>query len=215
MTQPTKPIEPIIGTDRLKRPLTEAERAYAEHLLRAHDFEGARRTALKFAYSLTHNIDRSKEIVGRASLRLVRQGWDPNKVTLVRAMCRFTWSEFTHLKEETAAAKAAEERYLKELEATEGLHSPSVEEYMERLDAERREEARAMACIAELRAAFVAAKDDVNLIWLELSLEEIDDPAAMAKRSGRDVKEFYRAADRRKRHVRRLAGAPDGGKDQE
>jgi hypothetical protein len=214
MTQP-KPIDPIIGTDELERPFTEAERDYAQHLLHAHDFPGARRVALKFAYSLTHNIDRAKEVVGRASLRLVRQGWDPNKVTLVRAMCRFTWSEFTHLKDETKAAKAAEERYLKELEATEGLHSQSVEESMERLDAERREEARAMARIAELRAAFVEADDAVNLIWLEMSLEGVEDPNAMAQRSGRDVKEFYRATDRRKRHVRRLAGAPDGGKDQE
>jgi hypothetical protein len=215
MTQPTKPIEPIIGTDQLKRPFTEVEREYAEHLLRAHDYAGARRTALKFAYSLTHNIDRSKEIVGRASLRLVRQGWDPNKVTLVRALCRFTWSEFTHLKEETAAAKAAAERYLKELEATDGLHSPSIEEYMDRLDEERREEARAMARMAELRAAFVEAKDEVNLIWMQMSLDGIDDLLEMAKRSGRDVKEFYRATDRRKRHVRRLAGAPEGAEDQE
>jgi hypothetical protein len=45
--------------------------------------------------------------------------------------------------------------------------------------------------------------------------EQIDDLNAMAKRSGRDVKEFYRATDRRKRHVRRLAGSPDGGKDWE
>jgi hypothetical protein len=80
MTQP-KPIDPIIGTDRLERPFTDAERKYCEHLLRAHDYPGARRVALKFAYSLTHNIDRAKEVVGRASLRLVRQGWDPNKST--------------------------------------------------------------------------------------------------------------------------------------
>jgi len=44
----------------------------------------------------------------------------------------------------------------------------------------------------------------VNLDWIKYSLEGIEDLAEMAKLSGRDVKDFYRARDRRVRYVERL-----------
>ena len=50
------------------------------------------------------------------------------------------------------------------------------------------------------------------MLWLDYRLAGVDEPSEMARLSGRDVGEFYRAADRRKRHTERLLAAQGGAK---
>jgi len=136
-------------------------------------------------------------------------------VTLVKCLCRLVWSEHTHEKSETAKTRRAEETFLRE----EGIHSgtatPSAETLALRVEAERRDEERSSAQLDALRVSFTEAKDEVNLLWLDYTVKEITDLSRMALESGRDVQEFYRAADRRKKHVMRLAAAAAGVKYEE
>ena len=194
----------IIGTDKQGRPFTDAEKAHFSGVLRVHDFVGASMVALRFAYKLTRSQQAARDLVGRANLLLVRQGWDPNEVPLVKRLCRLVWCEWSHLNEESEAARRAEESFLTEQQTIEGRNAVSAEEQAVRLEDERQAQERALAKLGKLRDRFLEAKDEVNLIWLELTLQGETDLGAMAERSGRDVKEFYRAADRRKRHVERL-----------
>ena len=64
--------------------------------------------------------------------------------------------------------------------------------------------------IEKLRAIFVKAGDEVNLLWLKLELEGLSDLQQMAAASGRDVADFYAAAKRRKRAVQRLLANEQG-----
>jgi hypothetical protein len=196
----------VVGTDKLGRPFTDEEKKRFGALLRAHDYRGVRLVALRFAYKLCRSRQAAQDLMGRAAVRLVRTGWDPEKVSLLRALCRLVWSEWTHSTEETAAARQAEEGFLREMEAETGGAAPSPEDRAlageRRLDAERQ--------LNELRMAFQKAGDEVNLAWLEYSRQEIDDLQEMARLSNRDVREFYLAADRRKRLVKRLLAAKNG-----
>ena len=199
------PPRDVLGTDRLGRPFTHAEKAYFAALLLEHDFVGASMVGLRFAYKLTHSQQASQDLMGRTNLRLVRWGWNPAEVPLARRICRLVWSEWTHQKTESATARRAEETFLRELEVTEGLSVPSVEQQRRVLEQEREDQARAMARIADLRAVFEEAKDEVNLLWLAYALEEVTDLGEMARRSGRDVRAFYDAARRRERMVELIA----------
>jgi hypothetical protein len=163
--------------------------------------------------------------MGRADLRLVRFGWDPAKVTLVRGLCRLVWSEWTNEGAESAIARRAEEGFIRELEVTEGLKlvparaatvdAPgagkepewavsSHEEQGVALAASAESRAKASAKLEKLRAMFEKAGDEVNLRWLAFELEGVTDLQQMATASRRDVADFYAAAKRRKRAVQRL-----------
>jgi hypothetical protein len=80
------------------------------------------------------------------------------------------------------------------------------------VEQEAAEEAKSAARITKLRAAFVEAGDNVNLFWLEQTLEGKTDLAEMARQSGRDVGEFYNAAKRRARIVARIVAEENGVK---
>ena len=135
-------------------------------------------------------------------------------VTLVKCLCRFVWSEHTHEARENAAMRKARETFLRE----QGVHpgdAPSAEDRITRVETEEQEDARAKQQVDSLRSAFVAAGDDVNLLWLDYRLAGVAEPSEMARRSGRDVGDFYRAADRRKRQTARLLAAQSGAKFEE
>jgi hypothetical protein len=215
LSVPKLAVVTIVGTDRLGRPFTDEEKARASTLLREHDFAGACMIALRFAYRLTHGQEAARDLLGRASERLVRWGWDPSEVPLARRMCRLVWSVWTHEKKESAVARRAEEVFLQREEVDEGRHVPTPEEQALRREQRNEEHARAMAKLEPLRARFEKAGDEVNVLWLDYQLEGIEDPKEMARRSGRAVEEFYRATDRRKRHVRALIAAQNGVKDDE
>jgi hypothetical protein len=203
-----------IGTDALGRPLTNGESRELAALLRKHDFVGASMIALNFAFKRTRNKAAAQDLLGRAQQRLVSQGWNPSAVTLAKCLCRFVWSEHTHQKREDATRRKAEEGFLRE-QGIDHSASPSAEDYALRLAEEQEEEDRARRRTEQLRAAFTQAGDTINLIWLDYYMRGVEEPGVMAQRSGHDVTEFYRAADRRKRLADRLLAADNGDTSEE
>jgi hypothetical protein len=222
----------VIGTDALGRPLVDDEKKRFGALLREHDYPGARLVALRFAYKLTHSLGRAQDLMGRADLRLVRSGWNPRDVPLVKRLCRLVWSEWTHASAEGETARKAEEGFVRELEVTEGLKvappmrpkttdAPAVakapewavpphEHHVTALEAAHESRTKASVKIEKLRAIFEKAGDEVNLLWLKHELEGVSDLQQMAAASGRDVADFYAAAKRRKRAVQRLLANEQG-----
>jgi len=199
-----------VGTDRLGRPLTDPEKNDLTALLRRHDFVGASMVALRFAFKLRRSKAAAQDLQGRANLRLIRLGWDPREVPLVKRLCRLVYSEHTNERSESETARKAEEVFVREHAIQVGRSAPSAEDAAAAIEAEREAAARGRAKLESLRALFTEAKDEVNLVWLNYSLDDIDDLGEMARLSGRDVKDFYLAADRRKRHVRRLLARTPG-----
>lgn len=203
----------FVGTDRLGRGLTNDENKQLARLLREHDFTGASMVALKFAYKLSRGRESARDLVGRTNLRLMRWGWDPADVSLVKRLCRLVWSEFTHQKRETAVARRAEEAFLREhgMDGRAEPRTPSAEDQVIRLEEERAEDARKDKELALLRGKLVefrahldTTRDEVNLLWVGYVEKGVMEPAAMAKDSGRPVTEFYAAARRRNRFVEKL-----------
>jgi hypothetical protein len=189
-------------------PEVAARRARLEERLLQEDIERAMLVALDFAFERTESMPYSRELVRRArTLLWERATWDPEKASLAVYLCGVVRSEETHDARAAATRAAKEAAALDEAEHLGGTRSPSPETLA--LQAEERAQARtaARAQLDELRHAFEEADDDVNLLWLDYRLQDIDEPAEMAALSGRDVKDFYRAADRRKRHVQRLIAA--------
>jgi hypothetical protein len=203
-----------VGTNRLGRPLTAPERKDLASLLRKHDFAGASLVSLRFAFKLRRSRAAAQDLRDRAHVRLVEQGWDPGVVTLVQCLCRFVWSEHENEKRERVAARKAEEVFLRE-QGIDHSAAPSAEDLAVRLDTERQEEERAHERSASLRSAFVQAGDTINQLWLDYWLAGVEEPGEMARLSGHDVSDFYRAADRRKRHVARLLAAESSAKIEE
>jgi hypothetical protein len=203
-----------VGTNALGRPLTAPERKELASLLRKHDFVGASVVSLNFAFKLTRSRPDAQDLRDRANRRLIEQGWDPGMVTLAKCLCRFVWSEHMNGQRERVAARKAEEVFLREQEIDRSA-SPSAEDLAVRLETERWKEEHAAKRVASLRDAFVQAGDKVNQLWLDHWLAGVEEPGEMARLSGRDVSDFYRAADRRKRHVLRLLAAESGAKNEE
>jgi hypothetical protein len=190
--------------------LTDDEKKRFGALLREHDYPDARLVALRFAYGLSGRRVSARDLMGRVDLRLVRQGWDPREVPLVRRLCRLVWSEWTHSTEADDAASRATERYFHELQATEGVSVPSAEQRVVAQEASQRARERAQAQLDKLRAAFVKAGDVINVAWLDAMLDDVTDLQEVAKRLKCEVSELYRATDRRKRLVRRLLAEENG-----
>lgn len=204
-------VDPIVlGTERLGRALSDDERRRLGALLREHDYPGARLIAMRFAFELTHKQSAAQDLMGRVALRLVRLGWDPREVTLPRRLCRLVWSEWTNQASETDTSRRAEEGFLREMEVTEGLVVPSVEQRRTDHETHREKQGHAQRQIDRLRAAFEVAGDAVNILWLDFTVAGEADVQKMARETGRDVGEFYAAAKRRKRTVRRLIAAARG-----
>jgi hypothetical protein len=200
----------VLGTERLGRPFTDDEKRRLGALLAEHDYPGARLVALRFAFRLTRNRERAKDLMGRTDLRLVTYGWDPARVTLVKALCRLVWSEWTHSGPEAESARRAEEGFLREVSG--GMAVPSVEQRAITAETEASRRTKGAAQIEKLRAIFEEQKDEVNLFLLKRALEGENDFAKLAKESGRDVAELYLATKRRRRAVQRLL-ANDRGVD--
>jgi hypothetical protein len=200
----------VLGTDRIGRAFTHEEKRALSAELRKHDYEGARLVALRFAYRLTRDRERARELMDRVDNRLVRLGWDSAAISLPRYLCRLTWSEWTHAVEEQDRALAKEGAFLRDRRAIDGMAAPSVEERAADVEAKTAAEARARAALEKLRAWFEAEGDVVNLIWLDAALQqegELPDAQTLSAQTGRAATEFYAAAKRRKRAVARVLGA--------
>jgi hypothetical protein len=178
-----------------------------ERLLVAHDIDRVLLVVLAFALkNMGVDLTRAKELQRRAYTKLWerRDSWDPAKVSLTAYMCGLVRSENSHDAEKAETRLEHEDAAATEAAALGRAHAPSPEDMaldLERADEDRR---KALGKLEPLRLAFVQAKDKVNLVWLKMSLEGLDTPAEMAERTGIPVREFYLAADRRKRHVERL-----------
>jgi hypothetical protein len=200
----------VLGKDRIGRAFTHEERRALAAELRKHDYEGARLGALRFAYRLTRDPDKARDVMGRVDSRLVRLGWDSAAISLPRYLCRLVWSEWTHTLEVEARVRLAEGTSVGERNATDGEAAPALEQRAIDAETKTAAEARARAAIQKLRAFFETEGDTVNLLWLEAALEQeegLPDPRTLAAQTGRTATEFYAAAKRRKRAVARILGA--------
>jgi hypothetical protein len=199
-----------LGTDRLGRTLTKKESRELEALLRKSGYVDAHIIALAYAHKISHHPERARDLVARAALRLVRQGWEPKEATLRQRMCRLVYSEFMHEVVEDKTRRKAELGFVQGLgDEGKDVTAPREDEAIE-LEVDQRRQAHANARLDELRDWFVKAGDEVNGIWLEHARRGNEDLQEIARSSGRTVEELYLAAKRRKGHVRRLLAAKKG-----
>jgi len=191
---------------RRKSEPTPEQRAAFDELLLAQDLEGARAVAMNYAMKRTgKNEHMARQLVDRAfTILWERCSWDPEKAPLAAMLCGIIRSERSTDARAASKKRENEIEYLTEVETLDGSHAESPEDLLiARRDYEQgRDDAK--AGLERMKAHFVETGDDVNLEWIEYSLQEIDDPSEMAGLSGRDVDEFYRARDRRVRYVERL-----------
>jgi len=206
------PPPPFPGTKKLDRPLTDAEKRDLAKLLRAHDFEGARLIATRFAYRKTYNMARARDLVGAACQALVEYGWDPARVSLIGCLNRFVWRAWTHELREARVQREAEIRFLEEQAKNPGTTSPEkLVEIRQRLDSlARLQRRKAEQALARMRAAFEKAGDEVNLLRMDFEAKGILALDEMARLRGREASEFYIAAKRRKRLILRLRDGEGG-----
>ncbi|HEY2513993.1 MAG TPA: hypothetical protein VGI39_24165, partial [Polyangiaceae bacterium] len=147
---PAPPLPPLVGTDTLGRPFTDAERRAADRLLARHGFASARLIALAFAQKKCRDRAMAEEVVLRAIERLVRTGWDPAEVSLVKRLNRLVFSEWTHEIAERKVRRESERRFAHRIWPTlEEQASPEVRRERQEEDAAREAAARAM--LDELR----------------------------------------------------------------
>ncbi len=193
-----------------------AERLRFEEMLLGQDTAAALAVAVGYAFKRTKSHVMARHLANDAfTLVWERCSWDPAKgPALPVLLCGIIRSELSHEKEKGERREDVEQRSL----ADPGT-SPDAIETPEALALaareKREEEAAAVADQEWLRSAFEKAGDEVNLLWLKLALEGVphDDPAAMAKAAGRDVNDFYRAQERRKRHLKRMLTLERGRRD--
>lgn len=189
-----------------RREPTEEERGAFEEMLLGHDIEGARARAFHYAMTLTRkNETMSRQMADTAfSIAWERCAWDPERVSLGRYLVYIVRSEWSHDAEAGVTEREYGAEYVAEMEALYGPGDPSPEDAtIERGErAESREEA-----VRELdlvRGTLQERGDTVGLQAIDFMLDDVFEPAEMARLSGRPVEEFYRAADRRARLVAKL-----------
>jgi hypothetical protein len=196
--------------------ISAAERLRFEEMLLGQDTATALRVAVGYAVKRTKSRTLARHLANDA-LTLVweRCTWDPAKgPALPVLLCGIIRSELSHEKEKGETREEVEQKSLGDPGT-----SPDVIQTPEALvlavEEKREEDALAAADQAWLRSAFEKAGDEVNLQWLELALGGVphDDPAAMAEAAKRPVNDFYRAQERRKRHLKRMLTLDRGRRD--
>ena len=191
--------------DRRREP-TEAQRAAFEERLLDADIEGARLQAMSFAMARLRKNETMARQMADDAFRLCweRCTWDPDKVELGEYLCGVIRSEWSHLTRDAAVERRRERDYATETETLDGPGDPSVEDAAIALEESAEGRDAATVVLAEMRAHFEKTGDTVNLLRMNFMADEIDSPAKMAELSGRPVEDFYRAADRCARLVRKL-----------
>jgi hypothetical protein len=207
------------------RDLTQEQRLRFEERLLAQDLERARGVALGYAFKRVwsrQHRDRERDLAlarhlvdSAQTIAWERASWDPDQgsPSLAVYLCSIIRSELSH---EAEAAenqeKTAEAAQLEPSTSPDALPDP---EQLVMAKAEHHADASdAAADLAWLRAFFAKKKDAVNLRWLDLRAEGVDDePAAMAARSEYSADDFYNAQKRRIRAARRLLAHKQGRRD--
>jgi hypothetical protein len=206
------------------REVSEEQRLRFEEALLAEDLEKARAVAIAYALrrlgarkgrDKAQALALARQLADSAqTIAWERASWDPDKgPPLPVYYCSIIRSELSHEKEAAARREATEQASLAEPStAPDELLDP--EQLMVARE-ELHEDLRMAASDLEwLRAFFEKKRDEVNLRWLELRTEGVDDePAAMAERSEFAAEDFYNAQKRRIRAVRRLLALKSGARD--
>ena len=186
-------------------PTAEQREAFDELLL-GEDLEAAEMAAFEYALSLTgKNEAMATQLVKSArTLMWERASWDPDQCTLQAYLVGVVRTEWSNESRRARKERENEVEYLTEVATLDGPDARSPEQLA--MEEEERLENRdaAAAELEVFRQHFVDTRDEVNLKWIQFCLEGIEDPAKMAEATGWDVKEFYRARDRRVRYVERL-----------
>jgi hypothetical protein len=206
------------------REVSEEQRLRFEEMLLEEDLEHARAVAIGYALRrLGARNRRDKEKVLAQARQLAddaqtiaweRASWDrDNGPPLPVYYCSIIRSQLSHEKEAAENREATEQASLGE-PSTAAEELPDPEQLMMARD-ELHDDARTAASDVEwLRGYFEKKQDTVNLRWLDLRAEGVDDePAAMAERSDLAEEDFYNARKRRMRAVRRLLALKTGARD--
>jgi hypothetical protein len=194
--------------------ISAAERLRFEEMLLREDTATALRVAVGYAFKRTKSHVMARHLANDAfALLWERCSWDREKgPALPVVLCGIIRSDLSHEKEKDTAREEVEQKSLGD-PGTSPDEIATPEALALAVEEKREDDAAATADQEWLRSAFEKAGDEVNLLWLKLALEGVphDDPAAMAKAADRDVNDFYRAQERRKRHLKRMLTL-DGGK---
>ncbi|MGH7294532.1 MAG: hypothetical protein ACRELB_06360, partial [Polyangiaceae bacterium] len=192
---------------------TEAERAAFEERLLLEDMDGARLRAMSFAMARLRKNETMARQMADDALRLCweRCTWDPRKVTLGEYLVGVVRSEWSRLTRDGKTERRGAEKYLTERATLEGPGDTSAEQAAIALEESAEGQGEAVRVLAAMKAHFEKTGDTVNLERMDFMADEIDLPAEMARRSGRPVEDFYRAADRCARLKRKLRGRQKPG----
>jgi DNA-directed RNA polymerase specialized sigma24 family protein len=204
--------------DTIRHEISAAERLRFEEMLLRQDTATALRVAVGYAFKRTKSKVMARHLANDAfTLVWERCSWDPGKgPALPVLLCGIIRSELNHEKESGETREEHEQESLADPGTSPDV-IPTPEALALAVEEKREDDAAAAADQEWLRSAFEKAGDEVNLLWLRLALEGVphDDPAAMAKAASRDVNDFYRAQERRKRHLKRMLTLDRGRRDDE
>jgi hypothetical protein len=194
------------GDGAVKSTVTAEQRAAFEEVLLQHGLADALLVALGFAKRRTGSLLEARWYVKRARARMWENcSWDPKKGPTLRIfLCGLVRSEISADRAKEERREEAEQASLAE-PSTSADEIPDPEALLRAREEKRDDDREAAADIEALRADFDASGDKVNLRWLELRSEGVEDePAAMAARSVFTAEEFYNARKRRIRAATRL-----------
>ena len=186
--------------------VTDEQREKFEEMLLEHRLDRALIVALAYAKRRAGSLPQAREYVNRARARMWENcSWDPKEgPTLSIFLCAMVRSEMSGDREKDERREETEQESLAEA-STSPDEIPDPEALILAREEKREDDRAATSDLAFLRAEFESSKDRVNLRWLELRSEDVEDePAVMAARSEFTAEEFYNAKKRRMRAVRRL-----------
>jgi len=193
--------------------MTDEERARFEEMLLGQDLAGALVVALAYAKRRAGSLLQAKEYVNRARARLWENGsWDPKKGPVLRIfLCGLVRSEMSADLDKDERREETEQGSLAD-PSTSPDEIPDPEAQVLAREEKHEDDREAASNLERLRAEFESTKDKVNLRWLELRSEGVEDePAEMAGRSEFTADEFYNAQKRRMRAARRLLALKEKG----
>jgi hypothetical protein len=196
-----------------KRVVTDEQRERFEEMLLEHGLADALVAALAYAKRRSGSLLQAKHYVNRARARMWETcSWDPRKGPVLRIfLCGIVRSEISadadkdERREETEQASLAEP-------STSADEIPDPEALLLAREEKREDDRAAASTLERLRSDFEERKDEVNLRWLELRSEGVEDePAEMAQRSKFTADDFYNAQKRRMRAAKRLLALKENG----
>jgi hypothetical protein len=161
----------------------------------------------------TGSLLEAKHYVNRARARMWENcSWDPKKGPTLRIyLCGMVRSEISADRDKDVRREETEQGSLADpATSSDAIMDP---EALMIAREEKGEDDRMAASYAEqLRSDFEEKRDRVNLRWLELRSEGVDDePAELARCSEFTAEEFYNAQKRRMRAARRLLALKENG----